>query len=532
MTVDLLFYCLPEYIADPDDPDMPSPDGAPRTCHHKSPAFRDVVVGDSIWVFTRRTEDDAYVFVEQRTVVDLPRDVGGGIHLDCQTPPSRVFMMEGQPNAEGVIRSLSITANPPQLFLSFRGNNAVKRLTEEDHRKLLEWSERLEPAWASPTPDEPSGLQNVAFKVTWVYGEHGPWTTPCTPEGRLINILREGKVWCGHPKCPCRDLVDTEKRLPIGSDPCLDYRAVPDLRFAPGWVIDDQRVYDPMPMTRTGVGKFAFLTSRRHEMAEKDRVVIACFRIDHVGDLPELGPYSVRADKGSPHALRVPLDRLDQAPRFWEFRRTGRKSNWGQGLFRYIPDEEAQAIWQAMEAVCDSMHVAVLRDLEAIRLEEEYVEGQRTTRLVSYHERNPDLRSAAVAIRVEAYFASSDAEQVKWVGRLMKIEEAAAGSNLAVDYSGLAGTGDSLTAAKSIDKLPAFIIYVDGVEKGRLSGTFEPSLEEALVSLLPQPSAAEENPPETSEDAIYADRDYFRGIPHAHLPLDCTRCHIPRRNGP
>jgi len=142
------------------------------------------------------------------------------------------------------------------------------------------------------------------------------------------------------------------------------------------------------------------------------------------------------------------------------------------------------------------------------------------------------IRSAGVAIRVEAYFASSDAEQVKWVGRLMKIEEAAAGSNLAVDYSGLAGTGDSLAAAKSIDKLPAFIIYVDGVEKGRLSGTFEPSLEEALVSFLPQPPAAEENPPETSEDAIYADRDYFRGIPHAHLPLDCTRCHIPRRNGP
>ncbi|MCJ7589453.1 MAG: hypothetical protein MUQ00_16385, partial [Candidatus Aminicenantes bacterium] len=37
------------------------------------------------------------------------------------------------------------------------------------------------------------------------------------------------------------------------------------------------------------------------------------------------------------------------------------------------------------------------------------------------------IRSAGVAIRVEAYFASSDAEQVKWVGRLMKIEEAAAG---------------------------------------------------------------------------------------------------------
>ena len=142
------------------------------------------------------------------------------------------------------------------------------------------------------------------------------------------------------------------------------------------------------------------------------------------------------------------------------------------------------------------------------------------------------IRSAGVAIRIEAYFASSDAEQVKWIGRLMKIQEAADPQNLAVDYAGLAGTGDSLAAAKSLDKLPAFVIFIDGVETGRLSGSFEPSLEEALVSFLPQPPATEDDPPETSEDAIYADRDYFRGILHAHLPIDCTRCHMPRRNGP
>jgi hypothetical protein len=143
-----------------------------------------------------------------------------------------------------------------------------------------------------------------------------------------------------------------------------------------------------------------------------------------------------------------------------------------------------------------------------------------------------EIRSADVAIRIEAYFASADAEQVKWIGRLMKVQEAAAGPNLAVDYTGLAGPGDSLAVAKSIDKLPAFLIFIEGVETGRLSGTLDPSLEDALVSFLPRPPAAEEDPSETSEDAIYADRDYFRGIPHAHLPLDCTRCHIPRRNGP
>jgi hypothetical protein len=44
----------------------------------------------------------------------------------------------------------------------------------------------------------PEELQNVAFKVTWVYGEDGPWTTPCTPEGRRISIRREGKQSRAH----------------------------------------------------------------------------------------------------------------------------------------------------------------------------------------------------------------------------------------------------------------------------------------------------------------------------------------------
>lgn len=55
-------------------------------------------------------------------------------------------------------------------------------------------------------------------------------------------------------------------------------------------------------------------------------------------------------------------------------------------------------MWAAVEEVCDTTHVTVLRDSEAQRLEEQYIGGQRTTRLVSYYERNPELRTAAVRI--------------------------------------------------------------------------------------------------------------------------------------
>lgn len=40
----------------------------------------------------------------------------------------------------------------------------------------------------------------------------------------------------------------------------------------------------------------------------------------------------------------------------------------------------------------------VLCDLEALQLEEDYVEGTLVTRLVSYYERNPELRTAAIAV--------------------------------------------------------------------------------------------------------------------------------------
>ena len=33
---------------------------------------------------------------------------------------------------------------------------------------------------------------NVAFKVTWVYGNHGPFSSPCTPPGRLPRP--EGRI--------------------------------------------------------------------------------------------------------------------------------------------------------------------------------------------------------------------------------------------------------------------------------------------------------------------------------------------------
>ncbi len=59
---------------------------------------------------------------------------------------------------------------------------------------------------------------------------------------------------------------------------------------------------------------------------------------------------------------------------------------------------QGQNLAAVQEGESKAVAELVVRDLDTIKLEDEYTEGQRTTRLVSYYERNGDLRSATVAI--------------------------------------------------------------------------------------------------------------------------------------
>jgi predicted HNH restriction endonuclease len=149
-------------------------------------------------------------------------------------------------------------------------------------------------------------------------------------------------------------------------------------------------------MTGTSLGRFAFLTSRRHGMAETERVLLGYFRIDRIGPIAGLGQYAVAAEEDSPYALTVPLDSLDEAPRFWDYRAKAIPRDWRTGLFRYVADAEADAMRQAVAASCPDISAGVWRDTEAARQEEEYTEGRRSERLVAQYERSPRLRSAAV----------------------------------------------------------------------------------------------------------------------------------------
>jgi hypothetical protein len=190
---------------------------------------------------------------------------------------------------------------------------------------------------------------NVAFKVTWVYGPRGPFTGPCTAEGREINIIQERKVWCSDRDSKWAQILhsgNTDK-LPTDYQPCYDVAIFEDWSFGGDVFHHGERRGQPMSINHVRPGKLGFFTAKRFDMDERDRIVIGCFEIVEFD--PEADP-----DWGvvitSVPASRVRLRDTEHAPRFWGFHTQNGPPRWGTGLFRYLPDSEALRLSDAMKA--------------------------------------------------------------------------------------------------------------------------------------------------------------------------------------
>src|SRR6266436_3326732 len=64
---------------------------------------------------------------------------------------------------------------------------------------------------------------NVAFKVTWVYGKSGPFGSPCTSDGRKINIHLDKRPWCSQKECLCNELDRSGDLREVSAEehPCM-----------------------------------------------------------------------------------------------------------------------------------------------------------------------------------------------------------------------------------------------------------------------------------------------------------------------
>lgn len=186
---------------------------------------------------------------------------------------------------------------------------------------------------------------NVAFKVTWVYGKDGPFTSPCTPEGRYINIRRQKKVWCSQPECPCNKLFreGNQGLVAVEDDPCYDAMIFTSWSFGGGVYYKGARPGHHIRLNHVRPGKLAFFTSRNIDMPESERIIIGCYEIAGIENGKD--GRMVLAKEGS--GLRVPD--FQNAPRYWDFYFRNNGPRWGTGLFRYLPDRVAQAMYEAVK---------------------------------------------------------------------------------------------------------------------------------------------------------------------------------------
>lgn len=113
--------------------------GAGYNLNQANPLLHRIDIGDSLWAFTRNLDGD-YVLAAELVVrfktQNPPNFRYGCYRIWGDLRESRYFKVEGQPDAEEVIRSLSCKINATVLGRAFEGRAAVRTITDADHRIL------------------------------------------------------------------------------------------------------------------------------------------------------------------------------------------------------------------------------------------------------------------------------------------------------------------------------------------------------------------------------------------------------------
>lgn len=125
------------------------------TLEQNSPKMLDTKPGESVWAFTRR-EDGTYVLAAELVVKSVGRsdDPEGADFLLVGDPNrSRYFDVQASPDAEPLIRSLSVAPKADVLGSSFQGHAAVRPIAAEDHAALSDFAQTLPliPSAAGPS---------------------------------------------------------------------------------------------------------------------------------------------------------------------------------------------------------------------------------------------------------------------------------------------------------------------------------------------------------------------------------------------
>ncbi len=121
--------------------------------NQKSRGLHRIEQGESLWAFTRRPDDGAYVLVAELVAkaktINHPRLAKeyryGRYRLWGDLRRSRYFQAEGQASIDEVIRALSLVIKTSSLGRSFQGPGAVRVITPADSAMLAQVAAQLAP---------------------------------------------------------------------------------------------------------------------------------------------------------------------------------------------------------------------------------------------------------------------------------------------------------------------------------------------------------------------------------------------------
>lgn len=136
------------------------------------------------------------------------------------------------------------------------------------------------------------------------------------------------------------------------------------------------------------------------------------------------------------------------------------------------------------------------------------------------------IRSISRPVLLRVFVATWCPDCKVHVSAFFRIMEMADNHFITTEYIGVSRNKKEpagLIQENMVERVPTFIVFIDGVEMGRIvehpSSKLEADLAEILINA---------NKIVTDVDLL-SYMDYFRTNPHSDLPINCKLCHVPDR---
>ena len=235
----------------------------------------------------------------------------------------------------------------------------IKRQKQVEQARLIKSQTIVKP---SGTRQKTYPKENIAFKCNYCNGglaENGiGYICACSDEMIDYNIEVAQHNWCCDDDSPCKQYYDgiiTRKELDSISEEdgfvCYESQMLRNWTAFAGFALTKENHQRPMKLNKVQVNSLAILTTREPHDSEKDRFVFGVFLVDEAyeGDNRDEG-YVTTSSK---YKLSLTKDEAKKVL-FWNYyhnENAPEKAAWGQGLHRYITDEQAASILKDIVSV-------------------------------------------------------------------------------------------------------------------------------------------------------------------------------------